>query len=168
MLRTGQTRVLLADDQAKVRSALRLLLEQEPGLSVVGDAVETEELLAQAEALCPDLMLLDWELPGLQTADPLRALRAGCPNLKVIAVSGRPEARRASLAGGWGRRFCQQRGPAGAVDSSRERLQTPAMRASEGRDEHDRPVVATEVTSFASTTTEVVQAIKSVPMVISS
>jgi DNA-binding NarL/FixJ family response regulator len=40
-------RVLLADDQSKVHSALRLLLEQEPGMSVVGEAVEAEDLLAQ-------------------------------------------------------------------------------------------------------------------------
>ncbi len=39
--------IFLADDQAKVRSALRLLLEQEPGLSVVGEATETEDLLVQ-------------------------------------------------------------------------------------------------------------------------
>jgi DNA-binding NarL/FixJ family response regulator len=108
-------RILVADDQPKVRSALRLLLEQEPGLSVVGEAAETESLLAQAEATCPDLVLLDWELPSLQATDPstpptgseagsghrlLSALRALCPHLLVIALSGRPEARQAALAAG--------------------------------------------------------------------
>ena len=56
-------RVLLADDQMKVRSALRLLLEQEPGLSVVGEAAEAKDLLAQVGTERPDLVLLDWELP---------------------------------------------------------------------------------------------------------
>jgi len=108
-------RILVADDQPKVRSALRLLLEQEPGLSVIGEAAETESLLAQAEAICPDLVLLDWELPSLQAIDPstpstgaeagsghrlLSALRALCPRLLVIALSGRPEARQAALAAG--------------------------------------------------------------------
>jgi DNA-binding NarL/FixJ family response regulator len=93
-------RVLLADDQTKVRSALRLLLEQEPGLSVVGEAVEAEDLLAQVEATQPDLVLLDWELPGLRTDDRLSVLRALCPQLKVIALSGQPEARRAALSAG--------------------------------------------------------------------
>ena len=93
-------RVLLADDQTKVRSALRLLLEQEPGLSVVGEAAEAEDLLAQAEATQPDLVLLDWELPGLRTDDQLSVLRALCPQLKVIALSGQPEARRAALSAG--------------------------------------------------------------------
>ncbi|NIO69112.1 MAG: response regulator [Anaerolineae bacterium] len=93
-------RVLLADDQTKVRSALRLLLEQEPGLSVVGEAAEAEDLLAQVEATQPDLVLLDWELPGLRTDDRLSALRTLCPRLKVIALSGQPEARRAALTAG--------------------------------------------------------------------
>ena len=93
-------RVLLADDQAKVRSALRLLLEQEPGLSVVGEATEAEELLAQVGSGHPELVLLDLELPGLQAPDMLPALRALCPCLKVIALSGRPDARQAALDAG--------------------------------------------------------------------
>ena len=93
-------RVLLADDQSKVRSALRLLLEQEPGMSVVGEAVEAGDLLAQVEATQPDLVLLDWELPGLRTDDWLSTLRTLCPRLKVIALSGQPEARWAALATG--------------------------------------------------------------------
>jgi DNA-binding NarL/FixJ family response regulator len=46
-------------------------------------------------------VLLDWELPGLQAANSLLpALRALCPRLSVIALSGKPEARRAALAAG--------------------------------------------------------------------
>jgi DNA-binding NarL/FixJ family response regulator len=93
-------RVLLADDQAKVRSALRLLLEQEQGVSVVGEAAEAGNLLVQVEATRPDLVLLDWELPGLGTNDRLSPLRTLSPRLKVIALSGKPEARRAALNAG--------------------------------------------------------------------
>ena len=91
-------RVLLADDQSKVRSALRLLLEQEPEVSVMGEAADAWELLALIETMCPDLVLLDWELPGLQEADLLPLLRARCAHLQVIALSGRPEACQAALA----------------------------------------------------------------------
>ncbi|MBC8422404.1 MAG: response regulator transcription factor [Chloroflexi bacterium] len=93
-------RILLADAQTKVRSAMRLLLEQEPGLNVTGEAADARDLLAQVEATCPDLVLLGWELPGLQPTGLLPALRSLCPHLKVIALSGRPEARRAALAAG--------------------------------------------------------------------
>jgi DNA-binding NarL/FixJ family response regulator len=93
-------RVLLADDQSKVRAALRLLLEEELGLSVISEAAEAEDLLVQVEAMRPDLMLLDWELPGLRTDDHLPALRRLCHRLKIIVLSGQPEARRAALAAG--------------------------------------------------------------------
>jgi DNA-binding NarL/FixJ family response regulator len=93
-------RILLADDQPRVRFALRVLLERQPGLKVVGEAIDAEDLLTQAEVTCPDLVLLGWELPGLRAANSLSALRKVGPNLFVIALSGRPEARRAALAAG--------------------------------------------------------------------
>jgi DNA-binding NarL/FixJ family response regulator len=93
-------RILLADDQATVRSALQLLLEEDPELNVVGEATDARELLTQAGIACPDLVLLDWELPGSQAADLLPALRQRHPHLVVIALSGRPEARQSALAAG--------------------------------------------------------------------
>jgi len=92
--------VLLADDQAEVRSALRLLLEQESGMHVVGEAAEVDALLAQNEAIQPDLVLLDWELPGAQATDLLSVLRARCRSTIVIAISSRPEARQQALDAG--------------------------------------------------------------------
>ena len=68
-----EMRVLLADDQPQVRSALRLLLEEEPGLSVVDEVVSAGELLSRVEVTCPDLILLDWELPGLRPGETLPA-----------------------------------------------------------------------------------------------
>jgi DNA-binding NarL/FixJ family response regulator len=93
-------RVLLADDQAKVRSALRLVVGQQPGIIVQGEAVDTTGLLDWLKAAAPDLVLLDWELPGPDREDLLPRLRAVCPGLKVIAMSGRPEARESALEAG--------------------------------------------------------------------
>lgn len=93
-------RVLLADDQLAVRSALRLVLEQEPDVDVVGEVSEGERLLAEVSLTRPDLLLLDWELPGLPVVDLLSALRALCPSTKVVALSGRPEAREPALETG--------------------------------------------------------------------
>ncbi len=92
--------VLIADDQSRVRSALRLLLEQEPDLHVLGEAVDTRGLLDCLKVVCPDIVLLDWELPGLPGNGVLPALRTLCPRLGVIALSGRPEARQAALDAG--------------------------------------------------------------------
>ena len=93
-------RVLLADDQPNVRSALRLLLEQEMGLREVGEASDVSVLLSQVETNCPDLVLLDWELPGSKNIELLPSLRAKCPKLFVIVLSGHPEARQAALSAG--------------------------------------------------------------------
>jgi len=93
-------RVLLADDQAKVRSALRLVLEQQPSVQVLGEAVDATGLLDWVKAACPDLVLLDWELPGIESDGLLPPLRELCPGLMVIALSGRPEARQAALDAG--------------------------------------------------------------------
>ena len=90
-------RVLLADDQVKVRSALRLLLEQEPGFQVVGETADTTGLLLAVAHKAPDLVLLDWELPGLPAAHLLRLLRYERPSLQIIAMSSRPEACQAAL-----------------------------------------------------------------------
>ena len=92
--------VLLADNQAKNRTVLRRLLEQEPELSVVGEATDAQDLLAQVHVVHPNLVLLAWELPGLQGTDLVRALHfLGCP-LKVVAYSERAEARQEALAAG--------------------------------------------------------------------
>ena len=92
--------VLLADDQAEVRSALRFLLEQELGHERGWRGSRSRGAVGPGEAVQPDLVLLDWELPGLLTTDLLPALRARCRRTIVIALSGRPEARQEALDAG--------------------------------------------------------------------
>jgi len=90
-------RVPLADDQTKVRSALRLLPMHEPEVEIMGEVANSTVLLGWVKVVCPDLILLDWELPGLPGATLLSLLYDHCPRLQVIALSGRPEARKAAL-----------------------------------------------------------------------
>jgi DNA-binding NarL/FixJ family response regulator len=93
-------RILLADDQAKVRFALRVLLERQADIVVVGEASNARELVDQVAATHPDALLLDWELPGLAAKRAIAALVKTFPGLTVIALSGRSEARReAEMAG---------------------------------------------------------------------
>lgn len=93
-------RILLADAQAKVRFALRVLLERQSGFEVVAEAASVEELLARTAASCPDVVLLDWSVAGPVAAGLVLALRCDCPDVGVIVLSGRPEARAAALAAG--------------------------------------------------------------------
>jgi DNA-binding NarL/FixJ family response regulator len=92
--------VLLADDEEKVRSALRLLLEEEPGIGTVDEVGEATSLLAKAQETCPDVVLLDWELLGLRPRHLLSELHAQDPQLRVLALSGRPEARQQAMGSG--------------------------------------------------------------------
>jgi len=93
-------RILIADDQERVRFALRILLTQQPGLQVVGEASNGEVLLAQAGTVAADLALVDWELPRLAEAGGLPALHRSSPALQVIVLSSRPGVRQAALAVG--------------------------------------------------------------------
>ena len=93
-------RILLADDQYRIRFALRALLSQQPELEIVGEAVEAQGVLAQAEATHPDLVLLAGELLDLSSSDLLRSLRKVCPHTVIIILSGRPEQRAAILEAG--------------------------------------------------------------------
>ena len=93
-------RILLADDRPRVRAALRLLLEQEPDMVVVGEAADAASLRLALQRETPDLLLLDWELPGLPRLQPVYFIRNGQPRLRILALSGRPEARAEALSSG--------------------------------------------------------------------
>ncbi len=93
-------RVLIADEKQKIRFALRLLLEREPDLSVVGEAEDVESLMAQIEISHPDMVLLDWELPNTNGENALHSMREVYPNMTMIVLSGRTEVKKAALAAG--------------------------------------------------------------------
>ncbi len=84
-------RILLADDNAELRSALRLLLETRLDLQLVTEARDMEHVLAQVEDSAPDCVILDWELPGRPTRGRVQVLRALLPGLKIVFTSARPE-----------------------------------------------------------------------------
>ena len=67
-------RVLLADDQAMVRGGLRMILEDQPDISVVAEAADGVETVALARELRPDVCLVDIRLPGLDGIGVTRAL----------------------------------------------------------------------------------------------
>jgi DNA-binding NarL/FixJ family response regulator len=93
-------RIMLADNRHKVRFALRALLEQQRGMEVTDEAADAHHLLARAEKTCPHVVLLDWELPGMKMSDLVPALRQTCPDVLIVALSGRVDARLAALDAG--------------------------------------------------------------------
>ncbi len=85
-------RVLLADQRPDVRLALALLLNKEPGVSVVGSASESEGLLALANSARPDIIILDCDLPGSPIDNVLNSLRVLDQQFKILLLnaSSRP------------------------------------------------------------------------------
>jgi len=81
----------IADPQARVRFGLRILLEQQPGWIVIGEAEDSQELLGLVRVGCPDLVLIDWDLPDLPAVSLLRLLRAQFPRPLLITMSGKQE-----------------------------------------------------------------------------
>lgn len=99
MLNVGAVPTLfLAEGENHVREALRLMLAHQPQLAVVGEARSAESLLATVCRMPPDVILLDWELPGLHPQRLLAALRQCCPHSAVIATSVKPEHRQSARA----------------------------------------------------------------------
>jgi len=96
----GVLTIVIADARPRVRFGLRVLLEQQPGWRIAGEAMDAQTLLRQIRHGCPDLVLADWELPGMRAPELLATLRLGCPRVKVIFMSGKDELRQAALQAG--------------------------------------------------------------------
>lgn len=69
-------RVLLADDHGAVRAGLRMILETDPGIEVVGEAADGRVAIDMARALSPDVVLMDLRMPRLDGIEATRALSA--------------------------------------------------------------------------------------------
>jgi DNA-binding NarL/FixJ family response regulator len=81
------TRILIADDQALVRGGLRMILDAQPDLEVVGEAVDGRDALQQARELSPDLVLMDVRMPELDGLETTRRLLDRDPSPKVIVLT---------------------------------------------------------------------------------
>ena len=93
-------RILVADRNAAVRSAVTMYLRSMLELDTVREADGDEELLAQAEAFRPDIVLLDWAAPGTVRTDWLAGLRAFDPRPTVIVLGSLVEQRQDALEAG--------------------------------------------------------------------
>jgi two-component system, NarL family, response regulator DesR len=98
----GVIRVLLAEDQTMVRTALASLLNLEPDIEVVAQVSRGDEVVAAAGASAPDVALLDIEMPGatgLDAADELRRALPAC-RILILTTFGRPGYLRRAMEGG--------------------------------------------------------------------
>ena len=93
-------RIFIAERSKDLRIGLQYLLLQEPDYEVIGAANNGISLLAQVEASQPDVLLLDWFLPGAAITKLIADLQSLDFQLNIIVLSVRPEDKSVSMAAG--------------------------------------------------------------------
>ena len=81
------TRLLLVDDHAVVRSGLRMLLENERDVEIIGEAATAAEALESALRLKPNVILMDIGLPDMSGIDATREIKKRCPEVSIVALT---------------------------------------------------------------------------------
>ncbi|MBN1315923.1 MAG: response regulator transcription factor [Anaerolineales bacterium] len=79
--------VVLADDHAVVRDGLKLLLEVQSDITVIGDAANGREALRQVDSLRPDVAILDIAMPELDGLEVAKQIQANYPQTRVMILS---------------------------------------------------------------------------------
>lgn len=80
-------RILVADDHAVVRQGLKLLINSQPDMTVVGEAADGAAVLQQAAAVEPDIVVMDLSMPGMNGLVATRALKKARPSVEVVALT---------------------------------------------------------------------------------
>ena len=83
----ANTRILIVDDHAMVRLALAEAIAQHDDLELVGEAENGERAIALYRELEPDVVTMDFQMPGLDGAEVIRAIRAEFPQARIVSLS---------------------------------------------------------------------------------
>ena len=83
----GPIRIVIVEDNKVFREALELLLGLRADVVVVASVADGEEAIAACIENKPDVVLMDYRLPGLDGVEATRALRATCPGVAVVALT---------------------------------------------------------------------------------
>ncbi len=83
----AKIRVLLAEDHETVRQGLKLLIDHQPDMEVVGEAGDGRMAVERAEALRPNVVVVDISMPEMNGLAATRAIRAAAPATAVVALT---------------------------------------------------------------------------------
>ena len=87
----GNVRVLIVDDDPKIRRIVSICLSLEAGFEVVGEASDGAKAVQLAATSHPDVVLLDLEMPGMNGLAAMPAIRAQVPDAKIAVLSAFPD-----------------------------------------------------------------------------
>jgi DNA-binding NarL/FixJ family response regulator len=87
--------VLAVDDEPSIRQLIRLLIDTDERFTLFGTAHDGREALEQVEKRCPDAIVCDIRMPGMNGLEALPRLKAACPKAIVVIYSADPAARTA-------------------------------------------------------------------------
>jgi DNA-binding NarL/FixJ family response regulator len=85
------TRILIVDDHQVLRDGLRVSLNQESGMEVIGEAGDGESAIRLTRELKPDVIIMDVGMAGMSGIDATHRIHADCPDIKIIALSMYPK-----------------------------------------------------------------------------
>src|SRR5579863_10511345 len=80
-------RILLVDDQELMRSGLRMVLEEQPDLLIVGEAADGDQAIRATAALDPDVVVMDVRMPGVDGVEATRRITAETPRSRVLILT---------------------------------------------------------------------------------
>jgi DNA-binding NarL/FixJ family response regulator len=92
MLEHPTIRILIADDHLLVRDGLRRLIDNQPGMTVIAEAMNGPEALQLARELLPTIAIVDVSMPGMDGVVLTRLLQECCPDVRVLALTRHDDA----------------------------------------------------------------------------
>jgi len=83
----NKLRILIAEDHKTVREGIKLLVDAQPDMEVVGEAGDGEAVIKEALRILPDLVLMDISMPVMNGLKATKRLRSLCPTLKILTLT---------------------------------------------------------------------------------